>query len=90
MMVIAASAKLRALANFVESCTCPPLGHSIECQNTVERGKLARLVLTLETALTTVMAIVEDEQEPPLGATLEATIAAHAALAAVEELNLTP
>ena len=49
---------------------------------------LARLVVTLATALTTVMAIVEDEQEPPLGATLEATIAAHAALAAGEELEL--
>lgn len=47
---------------------------------------LARLVLELKTALTTVMALLEAEQEPPTGATLQATIAAHAALAAVEEL----
>lgn len=47
---------------------------------------LARLVLQLSETLTAVMALIEAEQEPQPGATLEATIAARAALAAVEEL----
>ena len=85
----ATTTKLRELAKPVAACTCPPeRDHKLGCQDTVTIAALARLVLNLEAALTTVMEIVEAEDEPLLGATLEATIAAHVALADVEELEL--
>ncbi len=86
--------KLRELLG-VMATPCDYAGRHIRCScprhqaiQSLERSgpDLARLVLKLETALTTVMALIEAEREPPTGATLRATIAAHGALAAVEEL----